>query len=283
MTQQGFVSGDLAILIPCLIILSVLTTVLTVQANILKEHENTYKQLLLKSKLQETYAQTVSNLDSHRLDIPLIVHSPGIIHLFSGETHPISHHPGNLKPDTDSQALTTIRLNYQNDLQVLNCATFGDSIALEACFRHQVPDNDIDLTHLLALNTNGISEWTAIPDGNGACRQFLMTNLDGMIATNLSPHAWCSIHVMVPIESLHTLYLDQSENLRLLSHLGTETLENQPLLKGLISITLVASPITPYSITFLELKALTSQSHHINLSFFNHLNRAPLYNYLLNS
>ncbi len=282
MKQRGILSGDLVMLVPCMLLLATLAAIVASRIAVLREHRNLYNDFALKSRLNEIYGLAFSDLDSHRFAIPPKIHPPGIITLHNGSLHPISFHQGNLRPQASSQALTSMRLAPHTSLLVLHCATQAAETIMEACYRHEIPSNPSENPHFLGLSSIGFSEWHASIDGNGSCLRLRMTNLNGMISSVLASEALCSVHVLIPIEALYSLYLDQTGNLRYLAHRGEETIENQPLIQGLASVTAQAHDLSPVAASMLTIEATISSGNRFALTYMNHLMRTPLDNFLFN-
>jgi hypothetical protein len=89
-----------------------------------------------------------------------------------------------------------------------------------------------------------------------------------------------SQHILLPVQREYSLFIDRSSQLRLVSHVGSRIIENQPLLRGVS--TLHVTPLPPENnLSRFAITVTPLMNRPYTTFFVSSLTRSPLWNQLL--
>lgn len=215
---------SLVILTP--IIIAGLQT-LRVSAHRLQQEKKHHSRLESLSIVDFYLQRAVEANDAHRLPLLPRVHFGGAIRLADGTPLSISY-----PPDSNSAALTGFMIDSPNSLWVVARDLMTNSVT--ACFQYALDAATANSWTVprgfLGLSTSNISELIvkASRRSSERCYQITVSETPSM-ATPVTATPLEFISLLMPITEIFSIYLAQSGDLRYLSHLGDQIIENQPL------------------------------------------------------
>ena len=137
----------------------------------------------------------------------------------------------------------------------------------------------------IGVSLNGIVEMVGrVQGGNGRCRTLTASApIRSMLSTTEPVTRLPFVRLVVPISALATLYVDTRGTLRYLSHLGEQTLENQPLADGVHTLRWYTEEVAPAR--WLRMHAVLANRHErlISLVSMNRLGRLPTWMLIANA
>jgi type II secretory pathway pseudopilin PulG len=240
-----------------------------------------YSTLLrTKQVLQEAF----SSLDTHRLALPPRIHTGGITYA-DDRTTPLAIRQDSLGPTT-SHAITTVSLERENAMW-LNETPFvmrGESnnyiATLRICPNRVQPSTvrsflliSADMMYEARIKTYEVKE---------GCAQIEVIIEKSMITANIleDGRALLLVRCVIPIKTIHTLYVSRQGILRLVSHTGSVTLENQPVIDGVKNLFLKISKNIEPNIYTLN-ATVTARTGRTEIFLFTHsLARSDIFNAL---
>jgi hypothetical protein len=87
---------------------------------------------------------------------------------------------------------------------------------------------------------------------------------------------------IIPDLRHHTFYVDQRQQLRLLSHRGAENVENQPLFSGVRSLKLAKEDVLEGALSALSAEVEFLNGKKEGFALVHKLGRSSYYNFLMN-
>lgn len=233
-------------------------------------------------RLSQVLEEVGHNIDSHRLTILPIIHPPGTIRYRDGFEHAVAHGALTLRPQRQSQALTSLRLAPRYLLDITRCEEHGNEGTVYACQRFG-PAPTSELTRgYVAVSLDGPFEVSAISHSTGRCLQLQIAQTRSMSIDPPGQAALCSARMLIPIRAHTTIYVDQRGQLRYLAHSGQDTLENQPMGGSLLSLTFRLTSSPEGSLPGVEALATFPSKRQSQLTGTVHLARQLHYNLLFN-
>ncbi len=231
MHSKGIILIELLIVLGVSLLLSLALAVIGRAAFVLyrtgkSSYENAYAMLRLQHLLQ----QVTDDLDSHPFLIFPRVHAAGRISFPDGRPHPVL--AGARVPDAGSDALTAIALDLESAQTVLN---EEEPLSFFACPRFNKRLVKDEYFGFVGISADGMWELHGEVNphaGRFECMDLKLRHVPGM-SLSVQDGEPAAIRILVPIVRHYTLYLDEEEQLRYLSHgEGADWRENQPLFKG---------------------------------------------------
>lgn len=188
---------------------------------------------------------------THISGIVAITHGNDLTTPF-GHRHPLAKLSGTSKPRLESDILSSIAVDPRYRARVTKAHFEGSSLELEACEMSDLPNKD-QFKSYLAIGLQGACQIVGTPTPVGShCVAISGTMISGLL--NSAPCIAASIHELLPISREFSLFIDQTSQLRLASHIGLYVTENQPLTRGLRSMTVNeigdTSGVTAYKVSF---------------------------------
>ncbi len=239
---------------------------------------DTYISLRVFHALQ----RVISGLDSHRFEIYPVIHKNGIIGLIDQSPNSVMSGTATLRPKPDSDAITALKLNHVDALRISECRSSGMELTIKSCYSVAATSHSSSYKSYVGVGNSGFFEFAFLKKAGGNCPTLELQAVESMSLKSPQHEQLCLIHKLIPIEELYTLYVDNLGQLRYLSHVGPNNIENQPIIGGLDRLSLATKPAISNSLLQLDTSILTKSGRQRNYSFINHLGRLPIFTYLLN-
>jgi len=194
-----------------------------------------------------------------------------------GTPHPAQGLSGTSRPRADSAILSAIEVEPRYRGRITQSTFSADSITVEVCGAPELPDANTFRSHLaIGLHSTCQITGTPTPTING-CFTLSGKNIQGLIANTCPAH---SLLEYIPVLREFSLFIDRTGELRLISHVGTRIIENQPIVRGLRAL-----DITPInagnntSIYRIDVHANATRSHRFFIA--GALTREAVWNEIL--
>lgn len=195
----------------------------------------------------------------------------------SGGSHPAASLTGNSRPRADSAIISVVEVEPRYRGRIVRSSFAGTSVTLEVCGATAQPSPTMFRSHI-GVGIQGPCQLTGqVTQGSAGCFTLTGQPLSGVISAYCSPN---SLLEYLPVLREFSIYIDRTGELRLISHVGSRILENQPIARGLRSLKIV--PIAVDSSTALyriDVHATTTRSHRF--IFAGGLTRDALWNEIL--
>jgi prepilin-type N-terminal cleavage/methylation domain-containing protein len=171
-------------------------------------------------------------------------HLPGLFQVAAGDAlitssgglHPVSGVSSTSRPRPGSAVISSVEIDPRYRGRVRESTLSGPSADLTVCDATSVPSSG-QFRSYLVIGLQGLCQFTGVitPSGNG-CFLFSGTVTKGLFTNgNCQP---ASLLEFVPVVREFSIFIDRTGELRLASHVGMRILENQPIARGLRSLTL---------------------------------------------
>ncbi len=230
--------------------------------------------------LRNILADVMQDTDGHRLQILPRVHRQGVLRFFDGSLHPVNgSRTLGVIPDKQSDAFTNVKLHTEASLRVIR----AEGSAFTACLIFHpsaVPWNAY--RSVIALSADGIFELKVLQNlsGSGGCRLLHLMPVKSMSAARAQSEDLSFLSLLIPIVAHYSYYVSRAGDLRYLSHVGEQTIENQPLLTDFPIIEVRASLAATNQLISLQARALRNRDQIPLIRFTALLSRTAHYNYL---
>lgn len=182
-----------------------------------------------------------------------------------GGPHPIHSVGATSQPRADSDILSSLEIDPVYQGRIVETQLDSNGVTVTVCGGGIAPGKDQFRSHLL-LGLGGICQVTGTPEALPAgCFLLRGTAVRGMISnSNQCPGG--SYHEYRPISREISLYVDKTGEFRLISHVGLRLLENQPITRGLRSLTIRRLNASPEATFFtFALRGSTTRSFNFIL------------------
>ena len=170
-------------------------------------------------------------------------HLPGTISISSGTTvqaphggsHPVAGVGPTSQPRPESDIISVIEVDPRYRGRIRQSKFSGSTIEVEVCSGPEIPTTSQFKSHVV-VGLSGICQITGTPTPTLAgCFTVSGSAVRGLLhATQSCPRA--ALLEYLPIAREFSVYVDKTGELRLVSHVGTHILENQPMTRGLRSL-----------------------------------------------
>lgn len=212
-------------------------------------------------------------------------HLPGLVTTTNGTDpktlyggpHPATKLSGNTRPRSDSAILSMVEVDPRYRGRVVRSSFTADTVSLEVCGGMEQPGPSTFRSHLV-VGLQGMCQLTAqVQRSSTGCFTLSGRAVSGLVAPDCPPH---SLLEYLPVVRELSIYIDRTGELRLISHVGTRILENQPIVRGLRAL-----DITPLgfgsegSMYRIDVHATTARSHRF--FFSGGLTREAIWNEIL--
>jgi len=159
-----------------------------------------------------------------------------------GGPHPVSNLRGASQPRAASSIFSVLEVEPRYRGRIIKSLFSGSSITLRVCGLGSIPSQS-QFRSYLALGPSGACQLTGsiIRQGLG-CIELAGSSVKGLVRSTECPAQ--SLLEFIPIEREISIFIDQTGELRLISHLGLRILENQPIARRLRSIRIQESQNT---------------------------------------
>lgn len=287
--ELGFSSLEiiacLGIVLPTLICLVVMLNQGQRELGLSRSLENIAKKDAVLSRMLQLVSD---DLDAQTLPIAPLVHRAGLIQSVNGSKNAVMSSEFDKRPDPKSNAISYLYAPITNLLQIKESRIAIAQLQAKACrvFGGTMPKS----THnYLLIGASGIYEGRLNSQRTSAkdCLNISLTAVRSLllqsIPSSLLSTTLRSVHLLLPIEELYTIYLSRSHTLRYLQHVGNRNIENQPLADDIfglkLSLEAKSSDFGPY-----EIKSHLQLANDVIIErrFANSLPKIPLENLVLN-
>lgn len=214
-------------------------------------------------------------------------HLPGLLTITSGASltlphggkHPVSGLSGTSQPRSESDIISAIEVDPRYRARIISSSfTNADVIKIEAC-ELSSRFTTSRFRSYLALGTQGICQFTGEVISTGAsCVIIDARTVSGLTRSTPCPSA--SLLELLPVERELSVFVDRAGELRLVSHVGMKIIENQPIARGLRSIT-ISTISDPSGAEFYALRVTPTSSRSSHFLLEAHLARRSLWNEIL--
>jgi hypothetical protein len=193
-------------------------------------------------------------------------HIPGLVTISSGLTiraphgglHPVAGVGASSQPRSESDIVSVIEVDPRYRGRIRQSKFTESSVEVEVCGSPELPATTQFRSHL-AVGLAGVCQITGAPTPTVAgCFTVSGNVVRGLLhATAACPRA--ALLEYLPVTREFSVYIDKTGELRLVSHVGTLILENQPITRGLRSLQvspfMAASGATLFGVTLVATKA----------------------------
>lgn len=213
-------------------------------------------------------------------------HLPGLFQVAAGDAlitssgglHPVSGVSSTSRPRAGSAVISSVEVEPRYRGRVRESTLSGASADLTVCDATSVPSSG-QFRSYLAIGLQGLCQFTGVitPSGHG-CFLFSGTVTKGLFTNgNCQP---ASLLEFVPVVREFSIFIDRTGELRLASHVGMRILENQPIARGLRSLTLSEMPDQNRPLLF-RLTVVPSSSRPLHFLLPAGLTRASIWSEVL--
>ncbi len=215
---------------------------------------------------------------SHIPNLISITSAPSLT-LSHGGKHPLSGLSSASQPRPDSDIISAIEIDprYRGRI-VASSFSSADSAHLEMCeLTSNFPTNRY--RSYVTVGTQGLCQFTGEVRAMGpGCITIEAHALSGLIRNTPCPAA--SLLELLPVEREFSVFVDRTGELRLVSHVGMRILENQPMARGLRSLT-ITSLSDSTGAMFYNLTVTPTSSRPSKFLLESPLSKTPLWNEIL--
>lgn len=225
---------------------------------------------------------SIDAADSHRLVISPRVHTGGIILRTDGEMNAVMSAAPDLRPASDSDALTVLELEIKKSLRIEKCLHEKLDAEVTACPRFEESCVVEEGQSFVGMSVDGMVELEVSESSRGGCCRLRLHRTPSMSLPSPEQFGSCTTGVLVPVGRHYSLYVDRNGRLRYLGHRGAVNIENQPVVEGVDRLVLHLDP--EFDGKGIRLWGMLSTTSHRRegFSFVNSLGRKGQYNMLLN-
>ncbi len=210
------------------IVLACTSTGIMAGARLYAALSSTTEATIARQKTDSALGAALRALDRHRINAGWIVVSGTNL---SGTNHPLTRLKGTSAPRELSDILSVLETAPIHRGRIVSSHLNDTIVDLRAC-DFPVPPNASDSKSLLILGMSGLLHVSAnIPREAQGCIDLQANRLHSIFSTYKPPAS--SFHTLLPIEREYSLFVDRTSQLRLVSHLGGQILENQPIARGI--------------------------------------------------
>lgn len=234
-----------------------------------------------EARLYRRLSSVMEDLDTHRFDIPPVIHFNGGIRLRNGAIHPLSNAKGPLRPLPGSDAISSLTLFTPGALIVKN--RFPGAV-INICRTPTLKVAADKVRSYIAIGIDGIFQATVtrLPILRAsACVNSSLSSIPSLFFSDRKSTELADIRLLIPVLREYTLFIDSQHQLRYAAHVGSTVIENQPIGSGYerISLRLQKTEIGTHKI--IRLISRTGRRDK-QWSFQSHISREPIWNTLLN-
>lgn len=185
-------------------------------------------------RIQTNLLQLQSDISTHRLSVGFLLHKNGVLTLADNTEYPFSNSL-DLKPHPLSDAVSTISIDSHNLIQVSEVSKVGEEITVTGC---TVTNTLIDsklIDSFIGASPDGLVHLTG--DIQNTTNECIQANLHSFTSLYFKQLEIGEVTHLWPVITDYTFYIDQKRQFRYLSRKGAETVENQPIVGGIDSLT----------------------------------------------
>jgi hypothetical protein len=189
---------------------------------------STTEATIARQKTNAALSAALRALDRHRINGGWrVVSGTDLV----GTKHPLSKLKGTSAPRELSDILSVVETSPIHRGRIVSSHLNDTHVELRAC-DFPSPLVPSDTKSLLILGSSGLLHVSAnIPRETQGCIDLRGNRLNSIFSTYKAPA--CSFHTLLPIEREYSVFVDRTSQLRLVSHLGGQIIENQPISRGI--------------------------------------------------
>jgi len=281
-TSAGLSSFEIlvALLISIPLIIMAAVAVLRGARNLI-EAKRIQDEAQVTLRLEELVARGLEGADAEAL-LPLPrLHRRGEVTYADGSRNELST-TNSLQPAPGSDALTFVETTPGARMRVRRAESTPDgAMSLFVC--PAVPADPAPLRSFLGFGADGMVELVGrgVPHpGNPGCSDLMVVPARSMVAPGTEQDSRF-VRLVIPVESIATLYLDRSGRLRYVGHRGGENIENQPLFGGVAGLHLTTHATHLLRVFGYELSVIFAPGRRHRLSFVHRIGRGDFLNALM--
>lgn len=209
-------------------------------------------------------------------------HVPGLVTTTDGArpttphntAHPAAGLTGNTRPRADSTILSVVEVEPRFRGRIIRSSFTTNTISVEVCGAVEVPSPNTFRSHLV-VGLSQLCQLTGTPQRTSSNCFSLSGSFVSGVVSNQCPRQ--SLLEYVPISREQSLYIDRTGEFRLISHVGSRIIENQPIARGLRSLDIIGlQPAADAIIYRIDVHASATRSHRF--FFAGGLTREALWN-----
>jgi hypothetical protein len=186
--------------------------------------------------------------ERNRLPFSTVRTPGGSLVLPHGGEHPLSSLTGPTSPASNSDIVSVIDLAHRHHGRVATSNIAGTSVEAEICHLFS-PIRANEFKSFILYTLDGARQVVGdITYRSASCITLTGTSIRGLV----SFHTQFLSHPIsfVPVEREYSLFIDRASNFRISSHIGARIMENQPVVRGIKSISLERGEHSPGAQTF---------------------------------
>lgn len=284
MKQKGFSTLEIIIAMlismPCIFALG---KAVHQSARTLRDYKNLEREIYGTVRMRQLLSEMMNEINLHSFSLLPRIHKGGNIRSTDGQANPVLKGTAAMRPIADSDAITYLRLNISQTLEVLSLSAQSSSVYV--CTRYSGTFNSAMYKSYLLLSPAGFHESSGkisnVTLANGKyCCDIRLKPVHSMIGQNLLNLDLNLTRFIIPIERIYTIYIDRKGNLRHLGHTGLSNIENQPILERSSEIK-IAQQALSNGLTQLTLRTKI-RNREIKVMLTNNLPRKHFLDFLLN-
>ena len=199
--------------------------------------EEQHRRVLVTRRIESISAILSNDINRHRLPVIPRIHEKGKIGYYDGTPLPISPQIPANRPESNSTAITYLRLSMGQARWITQHEEGGESEACRPSVQTLPPET---VRGVLAISAEGIENMaSSITQGSELTEKCVRVKLSALPRSMMTPTGIispASVNIIIPIESMYTYFVSEGGELRLLSHDGQRTIEHQPVHVGITTL-----------------------------------------------
>jgi hypothetical protein len=159
------------------------------------------------------------------------------------DKHPLLSLGGTSAPRSGSDVLSVIEVSPLHRGIVSSTSFQASTVSFFACSFAAVPYSD-DFRSFVAVGPGGPTALVGeLRRGTAGCGSFAGRAIPSILnQKDIVPQGFIAVW---PVRREYSLFIDRSGQFRLVSHVGDRIIENQPIVRGLRSLSIVRKSVTP--------------------------------------
>jgi prepilin-type N-terminal cleavage/methylation domain-containing protein len=194
-------------------------------------------------------------------------HLPGLVSITNGSNpttsyggrHPVSSLSGNTSPRSASSIVSIVEVSPRHRGRIIKSSFSADTISVDVCGGVEIPTPNEFRSHIV-VGIQGLCQLTGTPEPlNNGCFTITGRVVTGIVSQTCQTNALLEY---LPVTRELSIYIDRTGELRLISHVGSRIIENQPIVRSLRSLQITPMKDATYAIIYrIDLYANATRSH----------------------
>lgn len=251
----------------------------TIRTNLRLRQE--LKTLTALNTVDAHLQRVISDLDRHQLNILPRIHHQGTLNFTDLSPNP-AYKNSNHKPKAENDALSILALLPAKTLKIAKLEKHLQYFKIHACLSK---DSKLGKPRsFVAVSLEAFTELhgeyikvSKSPD----CYKLKLSHSKSMSLNGTADQARYA-RKLIPVKDHYTLYIDNNNELRYLSHVGAKNIENQPLVAGIEALHLTLQSLYEGRLPYLVAKIGISGGKSFDKYYPATLGKGKKYNFLLN-